>query len=150
MLTATVSMTVSVMLGAALGPCQPGYFADYPGAEVREALFVDSDLSEEQCRLLEDMTTALHEEMRSMTAEWAYKPVEERRQKVRELYHQHAVRAATIATEEQAERIAINLEGWRERLVGKPPTPRASSDTVRPEVELPVIPPTGDGAHLQV
>ena len=97
--------------------------------KVREALFVDIDLSGEQCRLLENMTTALHEEMRSMTAEWAYKPVEERRQKVRELYHQHAVRAATIATEEQAERIAINLEGLGERLAGKPPAPRASSDT---------------------
>ena len=126
MLIATASMTVSVFLAGTVGPCQPDYFPDYPGATVRAALFVDIDLSEEQCRLLEDMTISLHEEMRSMNAEWANKPLQERRRKVGELYYQHAVRAATIATEEQAEPVAHNLEDVRKRLLEQRPQPLAT------------------------
>jgi len=118
-LTTTLSI-IAVLLGMGGGSCQPGYFPTYPGVEVREALFVGIDLSEDQCRVLEDMTTALHRRMRSMNAEWATKGREERRQKVKELYYEHALKAAAVAVEGQAERIATNLNEVREMLYGTP------------------------------
>ena len=64
-----------------------------------------------------------------MDVEWADKPREERRQKIRELYNQHATRSAAIATTGQATRVAQNLTKLRERLLGQPsPPPEESQD----------------------
>ena len=115
---ATVVIAVSAALGGVRGPCQPDYFSTYPGVQVREIVFSEVDLSEQQCRVLGEITKAFLDHLRALNPEWAQRPVDERREKLKEQYYQHAVKAAAVGTEEQADRIGVNLEEVRETLFG--------------------------------
>ena len=115
-MTAAFIVTIALMAGASTSPCGPEYMPTYPGAHVREALFTDVVLNQEQCEEMERVTREFLEYLRSINADWAIRPLDERRRKMRQLYCQHADTLIEVGTAAQRVTLERNMRRVRELL----------------------------------